>query len=364
MAGLGDTGMEGLGADPVKVEIPGAPAPILLHANIKQTPASAAGRSKKRGRPPKPAAGGRGGAGGAAGAGSIASVPANSDLLRVVRIERGSRAGGAAGDPAEGAGRVLLSRLDRAAQLTLSDDRMGVSGVKGFRSIRTTHGALEGAWYCEASITHLGPTGHARLGWATRKAELQASVGFDKHGYTFRDVDGSKVHNGKREPYGQPFTQGDVVGLYAYLPPAPTPVGSRSVVRYKGALFYLDVPEPEPVPLLGSAFAFSLNGVSQGVAFRDVLEGSYHAAASLFTRPEQAEGAAITFNFGPDFAFPPPALDDLPAPRPLSELTAVAAETAAAAVEEAAAAAATAAMAVASGAGTLLSLKSEPFVAV
>ena len=29
-------------------------------------------------------------------------------------------------------------------------------------------------------------------------------------------------------------------------------------------------------------------------------------AASLFTEPTQAEPAAVLFNFGPDFPFPPP----------------------------------------------------------
>lgn len=42
--------------------------------------------------------------------------------------------------------------------------------------VRATHGAHQGTWYYEVRVTHLGATGHARLGWATRKAELQAPV--------------------------------------------------------------------------------------------------------------------------------------------------------------------------------------------
>ena len=42
--------------------------------------------------------------------------------------------------------------------------------------VRATHGAHEGAWYFEVSIRRLGPTGHARVGWGTRSAELQAPV--------------------------------------------------------------------------------------------------------------------------------------------------------------------------------------------
>lgn len=32
-----------------------------------------------------------------------------------------------------------------------------------------------------------------RLGWATKKVELQAPVGFDVNGFGYRDMDGSKV---------------------------------------------------------------------------------------------------------------------------------------------------------------------------
>ena len=41
---------------------------------------------------------------------------------------------------------------------------------------RAVHGAYVGTWYYEVRMQHLGATGHARLGWGTRKAELQAPV--------------------------------------------------------------------------------------------------------------------------------------------------------------------------------------------
>jgi Set1/Ash2 histone methyltransferase complex subunit ASH2 len=113
---------------------------------------------------------------------------------------------------AEDPSRVQLSRVGKAAQLVLSEDRLSVTGHKGFRTVRASHGAHEGSWYCEVTMTHLGSTGHARVGWCTRQAELQAPVGFDQHGYRFRDVDGSKVHQGLRQAYGQQgFKEGDVV---------------------------------------------------------------------------------------------------------------------------------------------------------
>ena len=35
-----------------------------------------------------------------------------------------------------------------------------------------------------------------------------------------------------------------------------------------------------------------------GCACRDINEGTYYPAASLYTLPEQSEGATVTFNFG------------------------------------------------------------------
>ena len=46
---------------------------------------------------------------------------------------------------------------------------------------RATHGAWHGTWYFEVRIARLGETGHCRLGWSTRKGELQAPVGYDMY---------------------------------------------------------------------------------------------------------------------------------------------------------------------------------------
>lgn len=68
-----------------------------------------------------------------------------------------------------------------------------------------------------------------RLGWGTAKADIQAPVGYDGHGFGFRDVNGAKVHAGVREHYGIPF------GVYLFdaplscaLPPRLLPL-SRCV---------------------------------------------------------------------------------------------------------------------------------------
>lgn len=245
----------------------------------------------------------------------LALSQGQADFVRVVRVEPKKEAH--VDDPH----RVALSKNGKAAQLVLSDDKLTVTGTKGFRTVRATHGVYQGAWYCEVKVAHLGETGHVRLGWCTRKAELQAPVGFDTHGYCYRDLEGSKVTAGKREEYGQAYGEGDVVGLYLYMPEGgrPLEVRDRRVVRYKGVLYYMDEQEADAKPLQGAVVAFARNGLYQGAAFSDIPDGTYYPAASLFTLPSQTQGATVTFNFGPDFAFPPPEVPGCPAPRPMCE---------------------------------------------
>ncbi len=113
---------------------------------------------------------------------------------------------------------VTLSKVMRAPQLQLSEDGLTVTGNKGFRTVRATHGTHQGgAWYCEVTVGQLGATGHVRVGWCTSRAELQAPVGFDAYGFCYRDVDGSKVTEGRREAYGEGYKEGDVVSVRTHI---------------------------------------------------------------------------------------------------------------------------------------------------
>jgi len=166
------------------------------------------------------------------------------------------------------------------------------------------------------------PPGHCRLGWATAKAELQSPVGVDAFGYAYRDLEGSKVHKALREDYGAPYGDGDVIGMLLHMPEGGRRMEANEgkVVRFKGGLYTMQEEETEAGQLAGSGVAFSRNGEPQGVAYRDLLEGCYYPAASLFTRHRQAEGATVTFNFGPDFKYAPPRVEGWPEARPVSEL--------------------------------------------
>ena len=58
-----------------------------------------------------------------------------------------------------------------------------------------------------------------------------AQVGYNEHSYAYRDLEGSKVHRGLREPYGQAFAEGDVVGCLLHMPPGGRPLEVQSRVR-------------------------------------------------------------------------------------------------------------------------------------
>ena len=51
------------------------------------------------------------------------------------------------------------------------------------------------------------------MGWATSEADIQAPLGFDLFGYSYRDVSGSCVHGSVRnDSYGEGYEVMDVIG--------------------------------------------------------------------------------------------------------------------------------------------------------
>lgn len=53
-----------------------------------------------------------------------------------------------------------------APQLKISDDRLTVTGEKGYSMVRASHGVRKGAWFFEVSIDDMPPDTAARLGWS------------------------------------------------------------------------------------------------------------------------------------------------------------------------------------------------------
>lgn len=90
--------------------------------------------------------------------------------------------------------KVVLSMHDRAPQLKLSDDNTTVVGEKGYSSIRANTGVNIGTWYYEVKINQMPDNSATRIGWAQELANLQAPLGYDRFGYSWRSRKGTKFH--------------------------------------------------------------------------------------------------------------------------------------------------------------------------
>lgn len=174
---------------------------------------------------------------------------------------------------------VAMSTRDIAPHLQLLEDQLMVVGLEydcwGYRMARATHGVHNGGYYWETMIVpsdRADQQGNVRVGWSTRLGELQAPAGYDKHSYGYRDLDGSKTHNGNRVNFGASFGPGDVVGCYLYL--------SMDDSRKNQMRFFK-------------------NGVDQGVAFSgsEITQGIYFPAVSIY------KTAQVRINFGPSMIF-------------------------------------------------------------
>eukprot|EP00854_Cymbomonas_tetramitiformis_P016339 gene16339-19394_t len=135
---------------------------------------------------------------------------------------------------------VQLSLKDKASQIQISTDRLTMKSEKGYRT-----------------------------------ADVEAPVGCDAYGYSYRDVEGVKVHKGIREEYGESFGEGDVIGHYIYLPPTTSVARdpSQGLVTWSGdpnpGKQYKLAQTEDPLRTLESSWvAFSKNGRSQ-VALED-----------------------------------------------------------------------------------------------
>ncbi|KAJ4979642.1 hypothetical protein NE237_010422 [Protea cynaroides] len=219
--------------------------------------------------------------------------------------------------------KICLSKVYKAEKVELSDDRLSAGSCKGYQMVRATRGVVEGAWYFEIKVSKLGDTGHTRLGWSTEKGDLQAPVGYDGNSFGYRDIDGSKIHKALREKYGEEgYVEGDVIGCYINLPDGALYAPKLPhFVWYKGQKYACapDGKEDPPKVVPGSELSFFKNGVSQGVAFKDLYGGRYYPAASMYTLPNQPN-CVVKFNFGPEFECFPQEFEGRPIPKPMIEV--------------------------------------------
>ncbi|XP_013883580.1 set1/Ash2 histone methyltransferase complex subunit ASH2 [Austrofundulus limnaeus] len=207
--------------------------------------------------------------------------------------------------------RVLLALHDRAPQLKISDDRLTVTGEKGYSMVRASHGVRKGAWYFEVSVDDMPPETAARLGWSQPLGNLQAPLGYDKFSYSWRSKKGTRFHQSMGKHYSSGYGQGDTLGFFIELPDGtetakalPDTYKDKALIKFKSYLYfeekdYVDKAEKSLKPIGHSRMVFYKNGVNQGVAFENLFEGIYFPAISLY------KSCTVSVNFGPHFKFPP-----------------------------------------------------------
>uniref|UniRef100_A0A6G1SB82 Set1/Ash2 histone methyltransferase complex subunit ASH2 n=1 Tax=Aceria tosichella TaxID=561515 RepID=A0A6G1SB82_9ACAR len=225
---------------------------------------------------------------------------------------------------------VKLSESDRAPQLKLEGD-LTVTGDKGYCMIRATHCANRGRFYYEVNIDKMKKENNdqmsaARIGWGQKYSNLQAPLGYDQYGYSYRSRFGTKFHQAKGKVYdsGGGYGEGDVIGCMIELPYGnkqcmtegrhlpPSIKSTGQVVNFKKKdnnekpkmLEEQDELPKKLKVLRGSQISFYKNGRFLGVAFQDIYRGFYYPSISLY------KSCRVTVNFGPTFRYPPPQPED------------------------------------------------------
>ncbi|XP_046613675.1 set1/Ash2 histone methyltransferase complex subunit ASH2 isoform X1 [Neodiprion virginianus] len=201
---------------------------------------------------------------------------------------------------------VLFALHDRAPQLRVSEDRLAVTGEKGYCMVRATHCVSRGTWYWEATIEEMPDGSATRIGWGQEYANLQAPLGYDKFGYSWRSRKGTRFHESRGKHYSPAYGEGDTLGFLITLPDSPhvthipNTYKDRPLVKFKSHLYYEEKDQvPEALKALkslpGSKIVFYKNGVSQGEAFFDINAGAYFPTVSIY------KSATVSVNFGPNF---------------------------------------------------------------
>lgn len=216
---------------------------------------------------------------------------------------------------------VRLSECDKAPQLKLDDDFTRVTGEKGYSMVRATHGINRGTFYYEVHIDTMPENTATRIGWGQCYGNLQAPLGYDHYGYSWRSRCGTKFHQAQGKTYDKNggYGHGDTIGCMIelpygnhkglteahHLPPSIKAVAGICPAKKKDAVHRIGeiIDEPPPLrsmePLKGSKISFFKNGLPVGVAFEDIFEGFYYPSISLY------KNCSVSVNFGPEFKFPP-----------------------------------------------------------
>ncbi|KAL5284524.1 ASH2L family protein [Megaselia abdita] len=204
---------------------------------------------------------------------------------------------------------ALLTLHDRAPQMKIAEDRLAVTGDKGYCMVRATHAVNRGNWYFEVTIEEMPEGSATRIGWGQEYSNLQAPLGYDKFGYSWRSRKGTKFHDSNGKHYSESYGEGDTLGLLIELPEEPyinylpQTFKDRPLVKFKSHLYYEDKDKvQETLKTLKvkekSKISFFKNGQFQGVAFTDIYGGAYFPTISLY------KNTTVSVNFGSALKYP------------------------------------------------------------
>ncbi|RJE24450.1 histone-lysine N-methyltransferase Bre2 [Aspergillus sclerotialis] len=125
---------------------------------------------------------------------------------------------------------------DSPPAIAFTSNALAVTANTAWHSARANVCAREGTFYYEARVISgivnnpeeapsnndsRSSSGHVRLGFARREADLDANVGIDCYGYGIRDVNGEVVNRMRCEyffPKNESINEGDVIGMLITLP--------------------------------------------------------------------------------------------------------------------------------------------------
>lgn len=175
--------------------------------------------------------------------------------------------------------------------------------------MRLILGVSRGIWYWESTIEEMPDGSATRIGWGQEYANLQAPLGYDKFGYSWRSRKGTRFHESHGKHFSTAYGEGDTLGFLIVLPEAPhvnhlpNTFKNRPLVKFKSHLYYEEKDKVNETlkslkPLEGSKIIFFKNGEFQGEAFTDVYAGSYYPTISIH------KNATVSLNFGPNFKHP------------------------------------------------------------
>ncbi|KAJ9063443.1 Set1/Ash2 histone methyltransferase complex subunit ASH2 [Entomophthora muscae] len=240
---------------------------------------------------------------------------------------------------------VYANKHHSASEITVTD-KLIVHNPGTYRIALSNYGATTGSFYYEVKVMELPSGANFRIGVAQTNIKAQAPLGFDGFGYSFRANPPTIFHRARPYDVKVPAKEGDVVGVLLHLPPLsdqerqevdlrvwdrkyvysqfsyelnktlPSVARPQKVPCGRDGKFMASpvplpplkpYPFPDPhrkfnqMPLLaGSQLVFFVNGQQVGTPFSNLILGKYYPAISLF------RNAKVKFNFGPNFACPPP----------------------------------------------------------